>query len=80
MANENNTPKESIHDNEVIEDLEPVDDAPIPPRIAPPKLDGNVSNPIHSVLSSDDVDFIGKVLRRFGTSTFVRQPPREIHA
>ena len=61
MANEKDTTGEPARDQDVIDDLDPVEESPVPPRIAPPKLGKATANPIHSVLTSDDVDFIGKV-------------------
>lgn len=48
-------------ESDVIEDLEPLENPPEPPCIAPPKLGPHGANPIQSSLSSDDVEFIGKV-------------------
>ena len=56
--NEKNNPEEPNAQQEVIEDLDPVEETPVPPQIAPPKLGVSGSNPIHSVLTSDDVEFI----------------------
>lgn len=61
MSNDKNNPEDLPLDHDVIEDLDPVDDSPVPPRIAPPKLGASSANPIHSVLTADDVDFISKV-------------------
>lgn len=61
MGDDNNDKITAGSDNEVIEDLEPLEGPPTPPRIAPPSLGPHGSNPIQSSLSSDDVEFIGKV-------------------
>ena len=61
MRDENKSVPSEGMDDELIEDLEPLESPPKPPRIAPPSLGVTSPNPIQSSLSSDDVEFIGKV-------------------
>lgn len=61
MADNMNNEVHPATQAEVIDDLEPVETPPTPPRIAPPKLAGALANPIHSSISVDDTEFIGLV-------------------